>query len=324
MSNNNYYANGAVAVMSSRLLTVDKFNKLIECGNLWEATKVLSEFGYGDATSDNSCDYELALQSALNSAVSTFVSLSTDRYVTRYYMARYDYHNAKTLAKCKYNRINGLCYCYEFGSIPPATLVELIESDEYESLPTAMAHALSTIDNMHSEGCDNPRLIDLVIDRAMFADMHTCAYSARYSKLRQIYVVEIDTTNIIMLFRARGLHLTVSQYADMIIEGGSIDKQWFVDNYETEGELILDRLYGNSYLSLATICINSSVADGERYATTMRRALLVGSDVETMAPILDYYNKKTIEIDKIRYIMMCIKSGLDKDTTKDRLKELYA
>ncbi len=324
MNNNNFFANGRVAVLSSKLLTNDKFNKLIECGNLSEATRTMSELGYGDATLESANDYELALHRELAHAVSTFVELSTDSFVTRYYMARYDYHNAKTLAKSKYNRIDGISYCYEFGTVAPAKLAEMINADNYSDLPTHMAEALSVIDNMHFAKEDNPRIIDLVIDKAMFADMCYCAQNAKYRAIGDIVECEVDTTNIITMFRARGLSMPQGQYIDMIVDGGSMDKQWFVDNYSVDNELIVDRLYGSRYKVLAVECMESSIADAERMATNMRRALLAGTDVETLAPVLSYYNSKIVEIDKIRYIMMCIKSGLDRETTKDRLKELYA
>ncbi len=323
MNNNNFFANGRVAVLSSKLLSTDKFNKLIECGNLSEATRTMSEFGYGDASLETANDYELALHRELAQAVSTFVELSTDEFVTSYYMARYDYHNAKTLAKCKYNRIDGIAFCYEFGSIAPVKLADMINADNYNELPVHMAEALSAIDNLHFDNADNPRIVDLIIDKAMFAHMCHCAQSAKYTAMKNIVCCEIDTTNIITMFRARGISMPQNQYEEMIIDGGSMDRQWFVDNYSVDNELIVDRLYGSTYRVLAVECIENTIADAERMATNMRRSLLVGTDVSTLAPVLSYYNSKIIEIDKIRYIMMCIKSGMDREATKDRLKELY-
>ncbi|MCH5153534.1 MAG: V-type ATPase subunit, partial [Clostridiales bacterium] len=48
MHSDQLYANGRIAVMSTRLLTADKFTRLAECSTLIEALRVLTENGYGN------------------------------------------------------------------------------------------------------------------------------------------------------------------------------------------------------------------------------------------------------------------------------------
>ena len=44
------------------------------------------------------------------------------------------------------------------------------------------------------------------------------------------------------------------------------------------------------------------------------------SDLLTIQPVLQYFYKKVEEIGKIRYVMIAIKSGVDKEKIKDKLK----
>ena len=56
MNDNQLYANGRVAVLSTKLLAQDKLTRLAECNNVAEAVKVLTENGYGGMTIDNAND----------------------------------------------------------------------------------------------------------------------------------------------------------------------------------------------------------------------------------------------------------------------------
>lgn len=321
---NNYYANGRVAVMSAKLMSADKYNRLAECDNIADAIKVLSECGYESMVAG--CDYQKVLSTELDNLLSLVVELSTDSFVTRYIMAKYDYHNAKVVAKSKYNRLDNLSYCYHVASIEPTQLAQLVNSDEYATLPSPMAKALQAIDELHLEGKDNPQAIDVLLDKAMYQDMLYSAKHARYTLLKQLVAIDIDTTNIILMYRLNNLQFNQQQYIDMMIEGGTMDIAWLSDSYNNNHDKRVFDMYYHQYRRLFEICGVSSgdFTTADSYVNKLKSALITdNNNSDTISPLLVYFYDKQSELDKIRFILMCIKSGLDKDTTLSRVKEIY-
>ncbi|MCM1043569.1 MAG: hypothetical protein NC350_05120, partial [Corallococcus sp.] len=86
MSVDTYYANGRVAVLSTKLFGADKFARIAESRDMTEAVKTLAESGFGGGIAlENPNDYELLLRNELNQTVELLKELSSDKYVTRYF-----------------------------------------------------------------------------------------------------------------------------------------------------------------------------------------------------------------------------------------------
>ena len=45
-----------------------------------------------------------------------------------------------------------------------------------------------------------------------------------------------------------------------------------------------------------------------------------GTDALTIAPLIDYFVRKTEEIDKIRFAVIGIKNGVDREEIKEKIK----
>ncbi len=89
------YANGRIAVMSTRLLTADKFARIAESNTLAEAVKAVAENGYGNGVTPTvPNDYEQLLVAELDEALKVFKELCGNRHAVSYFLAKYDYLNA--------------------------------------------------------------------------------------------------------------------------------------------------------------------------------------------------------------------------------------
>ena len=107
-----FYANGRLAVLSTKLLGADKFLRLSECNTLSEAVRVLTEGGYGGGvTVENPNDYEKILMAETDSAIRLFAELCYDKYAVKYFLCRFVCHNVKVLMKRKYMRVEGVDDC---------------------------------------------------------------------------------------------------------------------------------------------------------------------------------------------------------------------
>lgn len=323
MSVNQLYANGRIAVMSTRLLGADKFTRLAESNTLSEAVKTLSEAGYGGgAALSNPNDYETLLVAELDEALKTLKELCLNKHAVSYFLAKYDYLNAKALMKSKYMRVDGLAYCYKEATIPPQKLQEAFVNDDYSACSKNMAEACDAIDTEYANGNRAPSVVDKHLDKAMFADMLRYAKKCRfkYSFVGAMYRCLADTVNLMTVYRVKKAGLDVNAFADMIVNGGSVSRDTLIALFEDEAKSA-DLDYENKrFYELCKADNISLIAAESEQKARLFKILKENANLMTIQPVLEYFFLKVGEIDRIRRIAVAIKAGMDKDKIKEILK----
>lgn len=321
MSVDQLYANGRIAVMSTRLLGADKFARLAECNTLAEAVKLLVESGYGGGDLN---DCEQMLVAELDEALKSLKELCVNKYAVKYFLARYDYLNAKVLMKCKYMRKDGLVYCYNEAMLSPDKMQSAFVTDDYSVCTKNMAEACDKIDTEYAEGNRSPSVIDVTLDKAMFADMavYSNKCKLRFKFIRQMFVYLADTSNLMAAYRVKKADLGKDVYADMIVSGGSINKDDLLDLFDNEQKSVnLSCDYKHYYALTSMDNANLSSAESEQKAM-LYKILRDNADLMTIQPVIEYFFNKVNEIERVRKILVAIKSGRDKDKIKDILKNV--
>lgn len=321
MNDNQLYANGRVAVMSTRLLGQDKFGRLTECNNIAEALKVLAENGYANGmTVENVNDYENILRAELDIALSAFKELCCDRNAVKYVLAKYDYINAKVLMKCKYMRVDGADYCYNQANYIPLVMQSAIVSDDYSSFSQNMAEALDAVDAEYASGNRSPRVVDVTLDKAMYKDMLAYAKKCRNKIIRNIFDYEVDTTNLMTLYRMKKANMSFEDYNELLLDFGSITRETLCKLWENEQAVVdLPGEYKAFYLLCTADKGTLTEAENERY-NHIFKLICDNVDLMSIQPVLEYFYKKVNEIDKVRRILVGIKNGDDKEKLKDLIK----
>ena len=326
MSVNIYYANGRIAVLSTKLFGAEKFTRIAESTTVEEALKALFESSYGNGTViDNANDYEVLLKAELSNTVDLVKELSTNQYVTRYFLSKYDYLNAKVLMKCKYMRVDGSENCFECASVPVEVMQKAINEDEYKGFSPFMAKALEYIDEQFSLGNRSPRVIDVTLDKAYYSELANAARKSKLATLAAYHKYDVDTVNLLTLYRAKKAGFDKQAYVDMVVDGGTIASQTLQKVWDTTENGKVYDMVGETYKKFAKVLLEGyetgSLAKAEEFANAHKHALLTQNpDTLTIAPLIAYFKNKTDEIDKIRFAFIGIKNDVDKETIKERLK----
>lgn len=325
MSVDQLYANGRIAVMSTRLMGADKLARLAECNTLAEAVKLLQDSAYGGgAALSTPNDYEQLLVAELDEALRTLKELCSDKYALKYFLAKYDYLNAKALMKCKYMRRDGLAYCYKEGSFAPEQMQADFVADDYSSYGKSMAEACDKIDAEYANGNRSPSVIDVTLDKAMFADMAAYANKCRlrYKFVKQMFVYLADTANLMSAYRVKKAGLDKSVYVEMLVDGGKLSRDSLLNLFDDERKSADMCGEYKRFYSLTSLD-NASLAPAEKEQRThLRRILRDNADFLTIQPVLEYFFNKVNEIERIRRVLAAIKGGKDKDKIKDMLSNV--
>lgn len=321
MGANQLYANGRVASLSTKIFQADKFNRLTECASLPEALKVLAESGFGAGVNVSSPNnYEELLKAELDATTALFNELCLDENAKKYFLCKYDYVNAKILMKCKYMRQDGIEYCFNGAEIPPKAMQEAFVRDDYSACPQNMAKACDEIDASFADGKRSPQIVDYRLDLAMYADMLRYAKKSSFKPLKKMFEYKVDTTNLMTLYRLKKANAPEQDVEKWIIPNGRISlellkKLW--NNEQNQADL------PGEYKGFFDLCKaeNSTLAHAEQEQSKMQfKFLSDNADFLTVQPVLDYFVKKVDEIDKVRKILVAIKSGVDKEKIKELVK----
>lgn len=307
-----FYANGRLAVLSTKLLGADKFLRLSECNTLSEAVKVLTEGGYGGGvTVENPNDYEKILMAETDSAIKLFAELCYDKYAVKYFLCRYVCHNVKVLMKRKYMRVEGVDDCFGCVGQDLPALQQQLAKDDYSALSKNLAAACHEVDVLFADGNRSPQAVDVVIDKAMFADMAAYAKKSCLKLVRELNESLADTTNLMLLCRLKKAGAKPQGFA----QGGSISAETLQKLFDNDGVAAdLKQPYKDFY---ALCTSEQGLAAAEREQKRLRNALVRKyADFSTIQPAVEYFFKKTEETDKVRMVLISVKNGVEKDKIK--------
>lgn len=319
------FANARAKAKEENLLHEDRLLRMMECKTLKDAVRILVEANYGGGkVIDDENDFEKLLFEE-HRLVTQFVKEASPKDIGfECFFLRNDYHNLKALLKAEYGGIEDISpMIVPDGLYTLGQLKDMVESGKAD-IPV-LQEGLNTIKKRFEVGAGNPRLIDTIIDRAMFEDI-----VKRLEKcddiVKKYFKALIDTTNILSFLRAYRISGKMSFFAADFIEGGDIDIKVFQDSYQDPMNRLPLALRGMPYHE---IMARLDIEDLSAFETAQDNYLLKmfsdsKSDMFSVAPIIGYYLAKLNELKVIRVVLVCIKNNVEKSEMKKRVRKLYA
>ncbi|MEG1710747.1 MAG: V-type ATPase subunit, partial [Clostridia bacterium] len=215
------YANSRASVLSTKLLTQDKFVRMAESENFAEALKVLTECNYGGVA--NESDLDKMLMEEEKSALDFFRDMITVEAIAKVFLLRYDYLNAKIAIKCKYLRLpmpNNLIS----GMFEASKLFSDIVKDDYDAFEIEMQSALNEIDNKFVDGDKSPMVIDLLCDKALYKNIARLSKDCKSAPIKEYLRRDADTVSLLSYYRAKNAKLDIQCF----VNGGTLNQEAFL------------------------------------------------------------------------------------------------
>ncbi len=314
MSSEQLFANGRIAVMSTRLLTKDKYLRLAECNSLAEAIKVLVECGLGDASAAQPNDYEQLLRVETDKTLASLRELCTNVKVLRYLLCKYDYHNAKVLMKGKYMRQDFVSLCFDGATYSAEQMRDDFAEDNYGNYSKYMADACDDVDAEFANGNRAPQTVDRILDKACLAEMSRLAKSSGSQLVVKLCDLHVNATNLTLVQRFKQAGFSSETLGEWIADGGSIKRATLLGLFEGASPDDLSERYRNLY--------RRDVVQQESYVKRLRNDLVRDyADPMTVQPALEYFFAKIDEVDLVRRVLTEVKNGTDKDKIKEYINQ---
>ncbi len=316
-----------IRAMEVRLLSRETLSQMISCENIRAFTALLAQTVYREYIEDSGTRiniHELIL--SRKQEVTDFLKkYSRDEDFLVFICPESDYHNLKVLLKEKLLGGYGSAKTLDSGLIDADEMKEIFQTEQFSMLPGHMQQPLHDAVEAYFTHKQSI-LIDLIIDRAMYAYFLNEAESRGYTFIEGYFRLKIDTANITVFMRAGKLRDNDLIRSYLFIPGGNIPLEDFITGDSDFFSTVL-RLSGKYSLTP----LQSVSRDEELFPYTVERGCEnIMTDFLRMArymingpePAFSYYHAVDSELKIISLIYYYIRGNREMKYFRERIPEI--
>lgn len=318
-------------VLETRLLDKAKVERMLEANSADEVLKILSDTEYGNLMGNlkRANDYEAVLSSELKRIYNLVYELCPVKEIVDLMSIKYRYHNLKVLLKGKFLGKDFSNMLIDLGKEDLNDLKRKIDADNYNDLKGDVQKAVEEA-VADFEANKDPQRIDIIVDRFMYKELVSIKKSLDYKFTDKIVNAIIDSTNIKTLLRVKKQGKGREFASEVIVSGGSIDKDTLVSIINETPENIISKLSFSVYSDMIKDGIEGYISTNsanllEKLSDNYIMDLMKGAKLATFGPerILSYIYAKETEIKIIRIIMVGKLNNIAEEVIRERLRDLY-
>ncbi|SFW13783.1 V0D/AC39 family V-type ATPase subunit [Ruminococcus flavefaciens] len=311
--NDTKYANavGTVRAMENSLLTRTDIDQLINSRNKAEISSIIQSRS-GSSSSESLSDVWAMLR-----------AYAPDCKELPILLYRNDFHNLKAVLKAIISNREPKQYYIEPSNVELSTLVEAINSKEYDELPNYMQSTAEEAYELITQTLDgqlSDSLIDMAALKAMQKSAEECdsSFMQRYTELLTV-CADIKTA-----YRCSILGKSAQFMESAICGSSELDKEQLIRAALGGIESLFSYLEGTAYSDAAAL-LKDSAAQYEKWCDDVIMELAETARMQAFGsePLAAYFIAKEAEIKNLRILSVCKEFGADKETITERMRKLY-
>ena len=323
------YSSARVRSLENRIATGERLLHLADAEGTAAVVSALSDFGFEIVRDENGglCR-EDTLATVLIEGWREAEIMIEGEDILDFLRYSYDCHNLKAIIKCFFRGVSHKDMTIPLGSVDVGALEEAFEENNYSCLPKNMAEAAVKAKEVFAT-TGNPQKVDLIIDRACFADMLENSEKNGIALAVKMVKAKIDMTNLLTAVRLSLMDLkenALPVFTEAFIEGGNIDELFVTDSFSGIVGKINDKLEYSEYSALCPFLsgkIDLSVLERETDNVIMRiakeaRFVPFGPEI-----LIGYVAALEYEVKNIRMILAGKDACLSSEVIRERLRESY-
>ncbi len=308
-----------------RMLTADRAGRMLEASGFEESAKLLGDCGYEDLGGLSAAEIDAALSERRAAIFAELENLVPDKALVELFRLKYDYHNAKAVIKGEAMGVDPLRLMSSSGRVAPEKLKTAFDEERTSELPAVLGAAMVEAAGTLARTA-NPQLADFDLDQACFAEMKGIAEELGNPFISGYVRLLIDAANLKSAVRTARMHKSADFLSSVLIKGGTdVDRVAAADG---DG---LAALFAHGPLEKAAAAGAEAISGGSMTAFELlcdnavndyvRSAKLISYGPEAVAA---YIAAVETEITAVRMILTGSLAGVDAETIRERLRDLYA
>ena len=315
-------------VMEKELLKSENFIRASETDTLEDALRSLSDTVYNKYINKISSptEYEYILKEELTRFYDELFDISPSKIPIRLITLKYFYHNLKVLIKEDIGKKDLKDLYMNIGDFD---LKEYRDALVKGNKRNKNIELIQRVEELYEEKKD-PQLIDIYLDNAYFTELLELAEESQVDLFIEYAKNLIDFTNIRTLLRAKKQEKDVEFLRQIIIEGGNVRKETYLDllNREVSSDTdVFKKLEIYKYIkeALDSFKERGNLSDFEREMDNYFIDLIKDVKYITYGPEVIFANvlAKEMEIKNLRIILVSKLNGLDGEFIREKLRDSY-
>ncbi|MFR7873500.1 V-type ATP synthase subunit C [Peptoniphilus sp. HMSC062D09] len=315
-------------VMEKELLKSENFIRASETETLEDALRSLSDTVYNKYINKISSptEYEYILKEELTSFYDELFDISPSKIPIRLITLKYFYHNLKVIIKEDIGKKDLKDLYMNIGDFD---LKEYRDALVKGNKRNKNIELIQRVEELYEEKKD-PQLIDIYLDNAYFTELLELAEESQVDLFIEYAKNLIDFTNIRTLLRAKKQEKDVEFLRQIIIEGGNVRKETYLDllNRELSSDTdVFKKLEIYKYIkeALDSFKERGNLSDFEREMDNYFIDLIKDVKYITYGPEVIFANvlAKEMEIKNLRIILVSKLNGLDSEFIREKLRDTY-
>ena len=315
-------------VMEKELLKSENFIRASETETLEDALRSLSDTVYNKYINKISSptEYEYILKEELTRFYDELFDISPSKIPIRLITLKYFYHNLKVIIKEDIGKKDLKDLYMNIGDFD---LKEYRDALVKGSKKNKYFELIQRVEEIYEEKKD-PQLIDIYLDNAYFTELLELAEESQVDLFIEYAKNLIDFTNIRTLLRAKKQEKDVEFLRQIIIEGGNVRKETYLDllNRELSSDTdVFKKLEIYKYIkeALDSFKERGNLSDFEREMDNYFIDLIKDVKYITYGPEVIFANvlAKEMEIKNLRIILVSKLNGLKSEFIREKLRDTY-
>ncbi len=319
------YASARIRALEASLISKEQLGTLLDGATEKDVLAALADAaGVGLSADSKDGDVEAALLSILKAGIATVAASVPDKTIVHLVQLPYDCHNAKAYLKCHYRGIDATPLLIDAGSVPAQDLLAALGKDDLSLLPKHLAAAFTDAKEAYAKTAD-PREIDFLLDRALYADLGETASALPLAQ--ELVSARADLTNCITCVRLlRGNTATAAAlFHKSMLPAGTLDEGFFAPLLEGGEGALFAALLETPYKTVAKDAEGVTLAALEKRADDYITARLLairhlpfGAEI----PLAYLYGLEGT-LKNLRILLSGKRAGLDGAALRSRVRESY-
>ena len=321
------YASARIKSLEKNLLTRDKLERMSEARTTEDALKLLNESGWPEIISPTMAAMEEVLSSRRSEAFALIRSLAPDKRLPDVFLIKYDYHNLKALLKSEAIFDDAEALLIESGKLPVRQLKLMLQENSFSAMSRQMAASIAEARDVLARTQD-PQLLDLILDKAMYADMLDIAKSVGSKFLTDYVILMIDSVNLRVAVRLRRMGKGTEALRYALIPGGDVSASRLLGDVTPD---LIEAVFNTSSLAAAAhigaraLRGEASLSDvdmacDDELLKYLKKAKYIAFGAE---PLIGYLAAVEAELTSVRTVITGRLAGLAADMITERLRDSY-
>ncbi|MBE6675522.1 MAG: hypothetical protein E7594_01640 [Ruminococcaceae bacterium] len=324
------YASSRVRALENGIVGKDRIEQLVNAAGMDEVYARLSEFGVELVKDADGCVLEeQTLEGILVRALADLIESAPAPGLFDFLRYPYDCHNIKAAIKSYLRGLSPDGMLSPLGTVDAGVVAKMPVEDDFSLLPEAMAKAAPLAMQAYAKTA-NPRQIDLILDKACYADMLSCAKKSGEPFHLQMVQAKIDLTNLMICLRL--VRMQAGEQGALLLDralldGGILEKETLIQAYGEGEAALVGCLVGTVYEKFTIVLREQggTAAAAERLMDDYLMELVRTVKYTTFgAPVLSaYFYAQEYAIRNIRIVLAAKRAGLAAETIRERIRTNY-